>query len=138
MDLFNTAPRRVPTGACWGCEVLTYKGEPHFCKPRPAARATDPATSHEAARKVEKSGRAQTNRARCLDAVKAQPGATSGEIAKAAGLERHEAARRLPELRDKLGMVKNEGQRKCKVTGNPSIQWWAVIPPFVDPMGRVE
>lgn len=100
------------------------------------ARATDPATSFKAAEKVTKSGVAQTNRAKCLEAVKKNPGSTSGEVAKAAGLERHEAARRLPELRDKLGMVKNAGQRRCSVTGNQSLQWWAVMLPFVDPLER--
>lgn len=135
MDLFDNAAKKKEREWCWACGDIHVSGR---CRVRPAASRTDPATSFAAATKVEKSGKAQTNRAKCLDAVKALPGATSGEIAKAAGLDRHEAARRLPELRDKLGLVKNEGQRKCIVTGNQSIQWFAVMPPFVDPIQGAE
>ena len=87
------------------------------------ARMTDLFTSHEAAREVEASGHAATQREACLRAVLGNPGRTSAEIAAAEGFDRYVAARRLPELR-KMGFVKNGSARICKIQGRMSFTWW--------------
>jgi hypothetical protein len=64
-----------------------------------------------------------------LEAVRAWPGLTSAELAPLAGLERHEAARRLPEVEArgwirrgemKMQVVEGGGRRAVGVT------WWPV------------
>ena len=99
-----------------------------FPDPHAAARASDPPTSHQAADKVEASYVAQTHRAFCLACVELHPGCTSAECAQLSGLNRHEAARRLPELRH-AGLVENAPARTCHVTGNRSITWRPVTKP---------
>jgi len=64
------------------------------------ARISDPATSLVAGERHEASGKAETHRIRCEMAVFCNPGMTAKTIAKIADVERHEASRRLPELRD--------------------------------------
>lgn len=93
-----------------------------FDAPRAQSRSTDPHTSVEAAERIESSGVAGAQRARCLAVVQATPGLTAAEIAQAAGLERHVPSRRLPELR-RLGLVVNGPPRTCRVTGNSSLTW---------------
>jgi CRP-like cAMP-binding protein len=87
------------------------------------ARRSDPDTSHLAAEAVEREGHASRQREACLKVVRATPGLTAAEIAKAAGLERHAPSRRLPELRD-LGLVRNLDDRTCTVTRRLSMTWW--------------
>ncbi|MBI1374088.1 MAG: winged helix-turn-helix domain-containing protein [Phycisphaera sp.] len=89
------------------------------------ARKNDPITSHQAADEVEASGRAASQRHRCLLEVWKKPGQTAAEIAVAADLQRHVPSRRLPELR-KDGLVTNGPVRQCAVTGNPSLTWLPV------------
>ena len=91
------------------------------------ARRTDPSTSHDAARKVERSGKARDNQTKCFEALLKQDGMTSAEVAVMADLERHEAARRLPELRD-ANQVKNGDKRRCSITNNMALTWWVVTP----------
>ena len=89
----------------------------------PAARNTDPITSHLAAGSVTKSGSRQTHSQLCRDAVRKYPGASSARIAKLTGLDRHEAARRLADLTD-LYVEKGEPAR-CKLCkGNLCVTWW--------------
>lgn len=126
MDLFdNSAAKRQPTGNCWGCNAPTFRGEPHFCKPGASARSTDPASSHQAARRVTASGKADAHCQVCLEAVIAVPGRTSAEIAKATGLERHEAARRLSDLKAR-GLARQGEQRPCRTNGRMAVTWWSV------------
>jgi hypothetical protein len=127
VDLFDQGAVRKAkaTGTCVSCSGALYSHGLHVCPPGAAARATDPQSSHQAAHQVERSGKADSHRALCLKAVKAAPGSTSAEIAAATGLERHEAARRLPELRLR-GLVRNGDQRECGETGNQSMTWWAL------------
>ena len=89
------------------------------------ARATDPATSFEAADGVEASGAANDQRRRCYEAVLAEPGLTAAEVARHTGLERHAPSRRLPELRDE-GLVYNGEARMCTAMGRMSLTWWPV------------
>jgi len=91
------------------------------------ARRTDPSTSHDAARKVERAGKAENNRTKCFEALLRLGGQTSAEVAVMAGLDRHEAARRLPELRD-ANQVRNGDKRRCSITNNMALTWWVVTP----------
>ena len=92
------------------------------------SRATDPDTSHEAARDMTLGGNAQYQRDLCYAAVLEKPGQTAAEIAIMVGLERHAPSRRLPELRRKLkvtnGINPRERSRICNVTGRRSVTWW--------------
>lgn len=86
------------------------------------ARNSDPATSHDAAKRVEESGVATGQRGMCLRAVQNHPeGLTSKEVAKKAGLDRYQAARRLPELRE-AGLVVNDGERDGEQLWKPVFQ----------------
>lgn len=89
------------------------------------ARTTDDATSHAAAEEVTASGIAADQRRRVLAAVVAQPGLTSDEIAQAAGMQRHQPARRLSEL-ERLGLVRRGEARPSRVTGRAGLTWYAV------------
>lgn len=97
-----------------------------FDQPVALARSTDPATSYEAADKVESSGRAPRQRWRCLECLRRHPGATAAEIADYIGMERHMPSRRLPELRV-AGDVYNGKARICSVTKNRSMTWWVTV-----------
>lgn len=88
----------------------------------PAARASDPETSHKAAREITAAGVRQAQQQRALAAVRAFPHRTSQEIAEAAHLDRYELARRLPELRT-AGLVENPRTKRCSVTGKTALTW---------------
>lgn len=91
------------------------------------SRKSDPATSHDAAAKVESSGRAGSDRARLLEAVRHHPGHTAGELAMldSVRMERSEVSKRLPELR-KMGLVKNGEARECFARKSRMLTWWPV------------
>lgn len=104
----------------------------------PAARATDPETSHAAAEDITASGVRQEQQARALAAVRAFPGMTSHELAAAARIDRYELARRLPEVRA-AGLIHNTpdharpadpvtgrlwpAKRTCAESGRPAMTW---------------
>lgn len=90
----------------------------------PAARNTDPSTSHEAAAALEASGRRQAQRARVRRAVHDYPGRTSAELAEAIDMDRYAVARRLPEL-EPLRVHKGE-PRTCSIQGRRAVTWWPV------------
>ena len=91
------------------------------------ARRIDPATSHVAAAVVERSGRAECQRATCLQAVRAKPGMTAGEIDQWCGfLGRYVAGRRMPELREN-GMVTAGAARVCSVRGSRMQTWHPTV-----------
>ncbi len=91
------------------------------------ARNTDPGTSHAAAEKVEREGKAGSQRAAVLKYLRLQPGSTSGESAAALGIDRYTPSRRLPELRDG-GFVRTGPPRTCKVQGSTCLTWYPVDP----------
>ena len=73
----------------------------------------------------EACGKAQTHRELILSYLRTfcyAEGKTSGEIAAALKLERHESARRLPELRSS-GEAFNGPARKCRVMGSQQMTW---------------
>jgi predicted ArsR family transcriptional regulator len=96
------------------------------------ARRTDPATSLEAAKDMEATGKAHDQRTLCLERVRRYPGETAAEIASALRIERHIPSRRLPELRE-AGLVKNGSVRVCGVMGRKSLTW---IPEEERPMSE--
>ncbi len=100
-------------------------------QPRARARRKDPPSSHEAAARVESTGKASLQRAFALAAVRARPGCTTMELA-------HHTAprpskidetyrvlgRRLPELRDD-GHLRNGGaHRKCEHLKRNVVTWY--------------
>lgn len=88
-----------------------------------SARRRDPETSRLAADSIERTGRAQTQRAACLAEVLRNPGQTAAEIAEAIGCEGHVPSRRLPELR-RDDLIENGIARPCKVKGSLSMTWY--------------
>lgn len=87
------------------------------------SRYTDPATSSDAARLVEGSGKATRERSQlygmiCLVHPKEH---TAGELAELTGIERHEVSRRLPELRPLL--VENGEARRCEFLKTFAVTW---------------
>ncbi|HEY4292083.1 winged helix-turn-helix domain-containing protein [Luteibacter sp.] len=89
----------------------------------PAARATDPVTSHIAAAEHTASGKRGTNVAVVIDLVRAHPGHTSAELARYTELTRHEVARRLPEAETASAVKKGE-KRRCAANGTLAMTWW--------------
>lgn len=85
----------------------------------PAARSSDPMSSHLAALNHGRSGKAESNRQRVTDLVYQHPGLTSKQLAThCEDLDRSEIARRLPECEDR-GLVVSQGRETKK-----EITWW--------------
>jgi hypothetical protein len=89
----------------------------------PAARATDPATSHEAAEHITATGARAAQQRLAVEAVKQYPGLTSRELGRRTTLCRFLLARRLPEC--ETGKSVKRGQaRRCSVSGRMAVTWW--------------
>ena len=86
----------------------------------PRAANVDPATSHEAARKIAEHADKQAEVV--AEAVIANPGHTSAELASMHGLDRHMVARRLPEA-ERAGWVRRGAAKVCSVTGHKALTW---------------
>lgn len=95
----------------------------------PIARNTDPSSSHEAASKITNTGSRATQQGKILAGLQRHASKdfpiTSAELARRIGIDRYVAARRLPEMRGVV--VANGLQRKCQVTGNSAITWYALV-----------
>jgi len=89
----------------------------------PAARTSDPSSSHDAAERVTDSGKRNANVVTVVDCVSKYPSNTSAEIARLCGLERHEAARRTADA-EHAGAVKKGEQRVCALSGRKAVTWW--------------
>lgn len=87
----------------------------------PAARNSDPETSHEAAEHVTRSGLRSHQQRQVFAAVREWPGLTSAELAQRMSMNRHAVARRLPELRGVY--VENGDARECTVTHRRALTW---------------
>ena len=80
----------------------------------------DPLSSALAVEEIAKSGALDSSREMVLAAVTAKPGRTSGTLAWLFALDRHEVARRLPDLRN-VGKVQHCArvcQGACKINGH--------------------
>ena len=89
---------------------------------RTLARRTDPETSRAAADKHAASGSRASHKRLLLEALHRSPGLTSAEYAKHTGLDRHEAARRLADLRND-GDARQGERRQCGVCRKTCVTW---------------
>lgn len=97
-------------------------------------RGTDIGTSHETAVHVGATGLQAWQQDRAAAAVKAHPGLTSMELAKATGHDRYMLARRLPELLE-TGRVWRGPKKPCSVSSRSGCTWWPVAPGDNLPLG---
>ena len=86
---------------------------------KPAARTTDPATSHAAAAAFK--GVAEDHRRRILEALRSGP-AGQTEIARRAGLATHQAGKRLGEM-GRAGLIETTGRELVNATGRREREW---------------
>lgn len=89
----------------------------------PAARFSDPITSHEAAEHVTSTGQRQRHLSIVVAAVREHPGLTSLELADVCGLERHEVARRTADAETTGAIFK--GPVKRQTNGRSAVTWYA-------------
>lgn len=92
----------------------------------PAARASDAPSSHAAADEADQSGRRHRHQRIVAAVVATHPGCTSRELAGHCDLERHEIARRLPELVTAGDVVKGEA-RTCSIGQRLATTWWPAV-----------
>lgn len=90
----------------------------------PAARSTDPHSSHEADEQMNASGKKALQQRIAVAAVEKHPGKTSLEIARATGQCRFMLARRLPEV-EAAGLVRRGQERTCSVSKRRACTWYA-------------
>ena len=92
-----------------------------------AARASDPITSHEAAKEMTLSGKRMAQVDEVDQLVGEYPGYTSLELsALTTKLDRYQVARRLSDL-EHLGRVKKGARRVCRVGGRNAVTWWSAF-----------
>lgn len=89
----------------------------------PAARTTDPVSSHLAADDHTASGKRGRHIGIVIDAVRRHPGKTSAELAPICGLERHEVARRTSDA-ERCGAIRKGQIRRCDISGRSAVTWW--------------
>lgn len=92
------------------------------------AALADPVTSHEAADRMTRSGRARANAAAVLALMRENPGLTSRELSELPacppGIDRHECARRCPDL-ERAGAARKGPARLCRSSGTRAVTWFA-------------
>lgn len=89
----------------------------------PAARNTDPQSSHIAAKRVTLSGIRANQQIEVFRLVKKYPGLTSAELSrKTKKLDRYQIARRLPELKG----VRKGVPRHCGISKQSCDTWWPI------------
>lgn len=88
----------------------------------PAARSTDPESSHIAAESITKTGVRAHQQRQVLAALRQWPGSTSAELARHAHMDRYAVARRLPELVPLFAF--RGATRACTTNGRPATTWW--------------
>ena len=89
----------------------------------PAARATDPESSHLAAEEITASGKRQEQIGLAITAVRDHPGNTSMELSELTGLDRYMLARRLPDA-ETAGAIRRGEQRVCQVSNRRALTWY--------------
>lgn len=88
----------------------------------PAARTTDPESSHDAAEHITRSGQRAQQQAVTAAAIKAFPDHTMQELAELTGHDRYMLGRRVSEC-ETAGLVKRGLKRVCRVTGRNAEPW---------------
>ncbi len=89
----------------------------------PLSRSMDAVGSFQAGARTHKTGVGSRKRLAVYHALRSNQGATSAELAKTAGLDRHDVARRLPELA-RAGWIVRGRRRRCSVTGVECVTWF--------------
>ena len=90
----------------------------------PAARNTDPITSHLAAEKHTQSKAREIGCKVVTEYVRRKPGQTSRELSVMFEDDRYFIARRLP---DANGLTVRQGpKRKCVIAGTMAVTWWLI------------
>ena len=89
----------------------------------PAARDSDPLTSHAAAKEITESGERQRQIRAVAGAVRRNPGLTSADLAAASGMDRHLLGKRLPEAQ-LAGLVRTGDKVMSKSTDRLGMTWW--------------
>ena len=89
---------------------------------RPAARSSDPESSHLAAEAITDSGKRHTQAMLVYLAVLATPNHTSAELAKNNDWCRYMVAKRTSDLCN-AAKIKKSGMRKCEVSKRQAVTW---------------
>lgn len=84
----------------------------------PLARTSDPLSSHAAADRVVRSGKARGDAVRCLVALAEYPGVTAETIARVTGIEPYTVRKRLADLR------RRKQARSTGKSGTDVLRWW--------------
>ena len=92
----------------------------------PASRSSDPSTSHEAEKSINKSGSRNTQCNQIFVVVKDNPGAVSGEVADITGMGMHITSRRLADLKNK-GIIFQGQTRTYEKSGRKQVSWWPLF-----------
>lgn len=108
--------------------TLRTKRQPAPTLFAPVARShrADPETSKDAARHMNRSGKAKSHESIVVAAVKKYPDATSGELARRIDvLDLAEVRRRLTDA-ERRGLVEKTGRRRCGELGSNQSTWGVV------------
>jgi hypothetical protein len=89
----------------------------------PISRSSDPGTSHEAEKSINKSGSRNTQCNQILVVVKDKPGLVSGEIADFTGMGMHVTSRRLADLKNRELIFQGKS-RTYEGSGRKQVSWW--------------
>ena len=93
--------------------------------PPPAARKTDPDTSHRAEWEHTASGARSTHLRMILEKIRVAPGLTCRELAYELPLDAYEISKRLSDLSGAEQIAVN-GTRRCRFSNRPARTWRAV------------
>jgi hypothetical protein len=104
----------------------------HFPNDEPIARRDDLDSSHQSAEELTESGERDRQKTRVLQAVTANPGKTSRELAAITGIPNEVLHKRLPDLRTDQHLM-NGQQRQCSVTLRRAVTWYIKPQPGVQP-----
>lgn len=88
----------------------------------PAARTSDPATSHKAAARITRSGSRERRMDFFARIVRETPGLTAAELADRHGVQQYEASKRLSDA-FRAGLITRGVPRACSVTGHEAFTW---------------
>ncbi len=89
------------------------------------AHRDDPQSSKDCAAKAARSGITQRRRDALLKAIKGHPGLTSAEYSRVTDIDKHEARRRLTDLKN-AGLIYRAGRKACSVSGGRDVSWRVV------------
>jgi predicted transcriptional regulator len=89
----------------------------------PLSRSMDPVGSFQAGARTHKTGVGSRKRLAVYHALRSNQGATSAELARTMDVDRHDVARRLPEL-ERAGWIVRGRRRRCTVCAVECVTWF--------------